>query len=72
MLIDATGKNCKGAIASLEKAMTSLVPGSAVDVVVYGLPNKIDVYAWAKRKGHTIQWEQGKEAKYRLTVIKGS
>jgi TusA-related sulfurtransferase len=71
MLIDATKKNCKGVITELEKAMAELKEGDNIETIVYGVPNRMDVYAWARRKGHTIEKEQRSGANFRITVIKG-
>ncbi len=72
MLIDATKKNCKGVITELEKAMAGLKSGDNVETIVYGIPNKMDVYAWARRKGHRIESEQRDGANFRITVSKGT
>ncbi len=72
MLIDCSAKNCKGAVAELEKAMGGIGAGTTVDVIVYGVPNKIDIYAWAKRKGHLVESEEKNDgALYKLVVKKG-
>lgn len=71
MLVDATKKNCKGVITELEKAMVTIKDGDIVETIVYGIPNKMDVYAWARRKGHTIGKEQRDGVNFRITVIKG-
>ncbi len=51
--IDGRKKSCTGLIAELEKAMKN-DSVSRVAVLVQDVPTKIDIYAWAKRKGHTI------------------
>ncbi len=51
--IDSKGKKCTGLIAELEKAMSDSSI-SKVRVTAHDVPTKIDIYAWAKRKGHKI------------------
>jgi TusA-related sulfurtransferase len=69
--IDATSKSCKGVIAALEGAMPAMQKGSEVKVKVSGIPDKIDVYAWAKRKGHRVASEDKNGTLYVLGIIKG-
>jgi TusA-related sulfurtransferase len=52
--VDGTLLTCKGAIAKLEETFSHLPPGSLARVVVNEVPNRIDVRAWADRKGHRI------------------
>lgn len=70
MIIDATNKNCKGIIAALEKAMEEMNSGESVEAIVSGVPNKVDVYAWAARKSHKIQTETKDGPVFRITVVK--
>lgn len=54
--IDSKGKKCTGLIAEMEKAMSDSYV-SRVRVTVHDVPTRIDIYAWAKRKGHRIAEE---------------
>ena len=72
MLLDATKKNCKGVITELEKVMVTLKSGDKVETIVYGIPNKMDVYAWAKRKGHTIESSEREGVNFKMVVVKGN
>lgn len=67
-VVDGTKKNCKGVIAELESAAKALDPGSDVDVLLVGVPNRIDVYAWAKRKGFFVSREERDGQVFRLTL----
>ena len=68
--IDGTLLTCKGVIARLEREFTDLPPGSLVRVVVNEVPNRIDVWAWADRKGHRIVDEVHRDEKFELFIAK--
>ncbi len=70
MLVDATGKNCKGIIASLENAIKKMHEGERIEAVVSGIPNRVDVYAWASRKGHKVNGETRDGSIFRITIVK--
>jgi len=69
--VDGTRKECAGVIAALEKAMRGLPDGAAVRALVADVPNRIDVYAWAERKGHAIPADRRESARFELIIVKG-
>ena len=71
-MVDARRKNCKGVITELKKAVNALEAGERVEVVVFGIPNKVDVYAWARRRGYGIESERHYGATFRIVVRKGT
>lgn len=70
-VVDATKKNCKGVIAALENTIKTMSSDSEIEVLLFGIPNKIDVYAWAKRKGFEVRNEEREGSLFRLTVASG-
>ncbi len=71
LTIDSTLLTCKGAIARLEATFSGLPPGSLARVLVNEVPNRIDVRAWADRKGHRIVIERRREDVFELVIAKG-
>lgn len=69
--VDGTLKECTGIIAALEKAMQRLEEGAAVRAIVADVPSRIDVHAWAERKGHAIPRDVHHVRGFILTVVKG-
>lgn len=68
--VDGTLLTCKGVIARLEREFTELPPGSVVRVVVNEVPNRIDVRAWADRKGHRVVDEVRRDERFELFIAK--
>jgi TusA-related sulfurtransferase len=68
LLIDATQKNCKGVITELEKVRQAIDSGEKVETLVVGIPNRVDVCAWARRKGYVVERENRDGSTFRLTV----
>ncbi len=71
LTVDGTLLTCKGAIARLETTFADLPSGSLARVVVNDVPNRIDVRAWADRKGHRIVNEQRRGEVFELLIAKG-
>ncbi len=67
-VVDATKKNCKGVIAALENTINTQNPDFEIDVLLLGIPNRLDVYAWAKKRGFIIRNEHREGALFKLTV----
>jgi len=71
VLVDGTRKECTGVIAELERVMSQLRDGARVRALVADVPSRVDVHAWAERKGHAIPEDQREGGRFRLTIIKG-
>lgn len=69
--VDGTLSTCKGAIAKLEATFSDLPPGTIARVLVNEVPNRIDVRAWADRKGHRIVNEVRRGDEFELLIAKG-
>jgi len=69
-IVDGTAKQCTGIIAGLETAMRRLPDGATVQALVGDVPSRIEVHAWAERKGHTIAAERKEAGRFQITVIK--
>lgn len=70
-VVDGTRRECAGVIAELEKTLAGLPEGVAVRALVAEVPNRIDVYAWAERRGHSIPIERREGHRYQLIIVKG-
>jgi TusA-related sulfurtransferase len=70
-VVDGTRRECAGVIAALEKAMRGLSDGAAVRALVADVPSRIDVHAWAERKGHSIPVDRRESGRFQLTIVKG-
>jgi TusA-related sulfurtransferase len=62
---------CTGLLAELERTLRSLPPGSAVRAVVRDIPTRVDVLAWADRKGHRVVADEREGALSRLVIVRG-
>jgi TusA-related sulfurtransferase len=71
LTVDGTLLTCKGAIARLEREFHDLPTGSVARVLVNDVPNRIDVLAWAQRKGHRIVEEARHGEVFELLIAKG-
>jgi len=71
LTVDGTLLTCKGAIARLEQKFSDLPPGSLARVLVNEVPNRIDVLAWADRKGHRLVDEARRGEVFELFIAKG-
>jgi len=71
VVVDGTARECTGVIAALEKAMSGLKDGATVRALVADVPSRVDVHAWAERKGHAIPAERREAGRFQLTIIKG-
>lgn len=72
LTVDGTLLTCKGAIARLEATFADLPSGSLARVLVNDVPNRIDVRAWADRKGHRVVNEQRIGEAFELIIAKGA
>lgn len=70
--VDGTLSTCKGAIAKLEQTFGDLPPGTFARVIVNEVPNRIDVRAWADRKGHRIVQDERRGETFELIIEKGA
>ena len=71
LTVDGTLLTCKGAIARLEKEFSSLPAGSLARVLVNDVPSRIDVRAWADRKGHRIVNDVRQGEAFELLIARG-
>ncbi len=71
VVVDGTTRECAGVIAALEKTMRSLPDGARVRALIADVPSRIDVHAWAGRKGHAIPFDRVTGAHFELTIVKG-
>ena len=71
LTVDGTLLTCTGAIARLEKEFSTLPSGSLARVLVNDVPSRIDVRAWAERKGHRIVHDVPQGEAFELLIAKG-
>jgi TusA-related sulfurtransferase len=71
LTVDGTLLTCKGAIARLEKELSGFPPGTVARVLVNDVPSRIDVRAWADRKGHRIVNDVRQGEVFELLIAKG-
>jgi len=69
--VDGTALTCKGAIAKLETEFVTLPPGSVARVLLADVPTRIDVRAWADRKGHRVVQDVRRDERFELFIEKG-
>jgi len=69
--VDGTALSCKGAIAKLETEFATLPSGSVARVLLGDLPTRIDVRAWAYRKGHRVVQDAHRGELFDLLIEKG-
>lgn len=70
LTVDGTQLTCKGAIAKLETEFSGLPSGSVARVLLGDVPSRIDVRAWADRKGHLIMEDARREERFELLIAK--
>ena len=63
VVIDGTTRDCAGVIAALERTMRELPEGGTVLAIVADVPSRIDVHAWADRKGHSITTDRPEDGR---------
>jgi TusA-related sulfurtransferase len=71
LTVDGTLLTCKGAIARLQKEFADLPTGTLARVLVNDVPSRIDVRAWADRKGHRILNDERHGERFELLIAKG-
>jgi TusA-related sulfurtransferase len=69
--VDGTLLTCKGAIAKLETEFAVLPSGSMARVLLGDVPSRIDVCAWADRKGHRVMEDVRRDGVFELLIEKG-
>ena len=72
LVVDGTAKTCKGVIAGLERGVSDLAPGDVVLAIVDDIPTRVDVYAWAQRKGHRVLEERRRGSQFLFYIAKGA
>lgn len=70
VVVDGTTRDCAGVIAALEKTMRELPDGGTILAIVADVPSRIDVHAWAHRKGHAVTSDRAEDGRFRLTIVK--
>jgi len=70
VFVDGTRRECTGIIAELETAMAGLRDGAKVRALVADVPSRIDVLAWAERKGHAVPVDRKEAGRFHLTIVK--
>ena len=70
LTVDGTALTCKGAIAKLETEFSSLPSGSVARVLLGDVPSRIDVRAWADRKGHRVVEDARRGEVFELLIAK--
>lgn len=70
--VDGTQLSCKGAIAKLETEFSARPTGSRARVLLGDVPTRIDVRAWADRKGHRVMQDARTDEVFELIIEKGS
>ena len=71
LVVDGTTRDCAGVLAALEMTMRELPEGATIVAIVADVPSRIDVHAWAHRKGHSVTSDRAEEGRYRLRIVKG-
>ncbi len=71
LTVDGTLLTCKGAIARLEEKFSDLPTGSLARVLVSDVPTRIDLRAWADRKGHRVVDDVRRGDGFELFILKG-
>jgi TusA-related sulfurtransferase len=73
VLLEVTSKtgNCTGLIAELERTLSELAPGARVCAVMKDIPTRVDVMAWANRKGHAVVADHREGPVSRMIIEKG-
>jgi len=70
LTVDGTALTCKGAIAKLETEFSGLPSGSVARVLLGDVPSRIDVRAWADRKGHRVVEDARRGELFELLIAK--
>jgi len=68
--VQARPGDCTGLLADLEKTMRRLPPGGRILTVAPDIPTRIEILAWAGRKGHRVRAEPVDGAATRLFIEK--
>ncbi len=71
LTVDGTLLTCKGAIAKLETEFSHLPSGTVARVLVNDVPSRIDVRAWADRRGHGVLADARQGEVFELLISKG-
>ena len=58
--LDCQGMNCPMPIVEITRAVKSMESGQSIEVLATDLAFRLDVEAWARRTGHTLEeFEEG-------------
>ncbi|MDE1835092.1 MAG: hypothetical protein KGJ23_00580 [Euryarchaeota archaeon] len=73
LTIDGTDRTCKGVIAKLETGLHDLPVGSLFMAIVGDVPTRVDVRAWADRRGHRVLEDRTRDrgGGFELLLAKG-
>ena len=71
LTVDGTLLACKGAIAKLETEFSARPSGTVARVLLNDVPSRIDVRAWADRKGHRVVGEAREGEVFEILIAKG-
>jgi len=69
--VDGTQLSCKGAIAKLETEFAALPSGAVARVLLGDVPSRIEVRAWADRKGHRVMGDVRRDEIFELLIERG-
>ena len=74
LVLEVTSRtgNCTGLIAELERTMQTVEPGARLCAVLRDVPTRVDVLAWAGRKGHRVVGERRDGPVIRIILEKGA
>ena len=72
LTVDGTLLTCKGAIAKLETDFSGLPSGSVARVLLGDVPSRIDIRAWADRKGHRVLEDHRRGEVFELLIAKSA
>ena len=70
LTVDGTLLTCKGAIAKLETEFAAWPSGTVARVLLNDVPSRIDVRAWADRKGHRVLEDAHRGEVFELLIAK--
>jgi len=70
--VDGRLLTCKGALARLEETFSKIPIDGLVRVLVNDVPSRVDVRAWAERKGHRVVGDLRHGDEFELLVAKGT
>ncbi|MCA9194643.1 MAG: sulfurtransferase TusA family protein [Planctomycetales bacterium] len=69
-LLDCQGLNCPMPIVEITKAIRNLQSGQVLEVLATDMAFRMDLEAWARRTGHTIEAFEDGEIQRTLIRVK--